>query len=376
MVKSVCIYRSVAGLASEAFIAEQVSSYKRYDPFILSRRLLDGGLPGNIKCIAPKSEREKLESAALVLAGYSRFFESSIVDNGSVLVHAHFGPDANLISGICRSLGLPLVVTCHGFDVHSSSLGLVGSLRPSFIRYALQRVSFLNSCDRVIAVSKAIENMLLAKGVKREKIKQIYIGVDPNKFRYRRAFYDGKFKILNVARHVEYKGIDFLLQSLAIFKRYFSDFSLTQVGSGPLTSKLKALVAELGLKDNVNFVGSLPHCGVSKLMGESSVLVLSSHDAGRGAIEALGVVLNEASASCLPVVCTSNGGMPEAVVDNETGFVVPERDSFSIAERLLLLAKSSKLRVKMGRYGRDFVFDRFNICRQTELIESVYDDLV
>jgi glycosyltransferase involved in cell wall biosynthesis len=85
------------------------------------------------------------------------------------------------------------------------------------------------------------------------------------------------------------------------------------------------------------------------------------------------MVLLEAAATGLPTIGSRIGGIPETVMDGETGFLVPERDAAALAARMSALLADPALRQRMGAAGRALVEQRFNLHRQTETLESWYD---
>lgn len=126
----------------------------------------------------------------------------------------------------------------------------------------------------------------------------------------------------------------------------------------------------------MTFRGALPHSEVMKLMQDAIMLVQPSVKAKTGDSEGLGIVLLEASASGIPVVGTWHGGIPEAIIDGVTGFLVPERNASALAEKLLTLLSEDSLREKMGYAGRKMVEERFDIKNQSKILEDIYRRLL
>jgi colanic acid/amylovoran biosynthesis glycosyltransferase len=98
--------------------------------------------------------------------------------------------------------------------------------------------------------------------------------------------------------------------------------------------------------------------------------------AADGDSEGLPVVIFEAAASGLPVVGFDHAGIPEAVIDGETGFIVPEGEVEPLAARLGELLADPDLAARMGGRARTLAEQDFDLARQTERLERIYDDVV
>jgi glycosyltransferase involved in cell wall biosynthesis len=126
----------------------------------------------------------------------------------------------------------------------------------------------------------------------------------------------------------------------------------------------------------VRFLGALPHDQVLAWMRKAAMLVLPSVRTATGRVEGLGMVLLEAAATGVPAVGSNIGGIPEGILDGRTGFLAPEKDVDALARRMADLLDDTALRHEMGARARAFVAERFDIHRQTELLEEFYDSLL
>lgn len=176
-----------------------------------------------------------------------------------------------------------------------------------------------------------------------------------------RAKEDDQGIILHVARLVEKKGTAVLINAVKQVKLLNPDVKLVIIGEGPLLDGLKAQVTSLGLDQTVTFTGALPHVDVMAWMRKASMLVLPSITAKTGDAEGLGMVLLEAAVTGVPVIGTQHGGIPEAIIDEQTGFLVKERDDKQLAERISFLMKDEHKRFEMGKNARIFISENL-IC--------------
>ncbi len=143
----------------------------------------------------------------------------------------------------------------------------------------------------------------------------------------------GTIPLLTIARARIEKGLDVLLDALAPLKNDF-DFHLTIAGDGPMLPELRTLTTTLGLDGKVTFRGALPAAQVSRELNRASIFLLPSRT------EAMPFALLEAMAQGLAIIATSVGGIPEVIVDGETGLLVePERSDALAAAIARLLAE-------------------------------------
>ena len=106
------------------------------------------------------------------------------------------------------------------------------------------------------------------------------------------------------------------------------------------------------------------------------MLVLPSVRTATGRVEGLGMVLLEAAATGVPAVGSRIGGIPEGIIDGQTGLLAPERDADALAARMGDLLDDRELRLRMGAAARVLVEQRFDIRRQTEALEGLYDEVL
>jgi glycosyltransferase involved in cell wall biosynthesis len=288
-----------------------------------------------------------------------------------VLIHAHFGVEGVYALPIARRLGIPLVTTFHGFDASTSPGALLRSGSPSWINYLLFRHRLARDGRVFICVSEYIRDRLIRLGFPRARTCVHYIGVDTQAIQMR-SMDEERSTVIHVARLVEKKGTEQLIRAFAQIATDHPQFDLNIVGEGPLRPRLEGLVRELNLVGRVRFQGARSHPDVMSMMRRAAVLALPSVTAATGDAEGLGMVILEAGALGLPVVATRHGGIPEAVEDGVTGYLVPERDIEQLAKRLAQLLADPALRLSMGTNARALMESRFDLRSQTQKLEEIY----
>ncbi|WP_290734091.1 MULTISPECIES: glycosyltransferase [unclassified Fibrobacter] len=152
---------------------------------------------------------------------------------------------------------------------------------------------------------------------------------------------NGKFKILFVGRHIERKGICYLIEAAKHLPR--DQFEIRIVGVGDITDKLKAQAAEIADAAEIIFTGKLSPEELANEYRTANVFTLPAIVDSKGDTEGLGVVLIEAMELGLPVVASNVGGIPDVVVDGVSGILVPEKDPEALAGAYRRLAAEPEL---------------------------------
>lgn len=166
----------------------------------------------------------------------------------------------------------------------------------------------------------------------------------------------GRPVVVCVSRLVPRKGQDRLVRALPAVRRRVPDAALLLVGGGPDRKRLRALAERVGVADHVVFTGSVPWAELPAHHAAGDVFAMPCRTRNGGLdVEGLGIVYLEASATGRPVVAGDSGGAPDAVLDGETGFVVPGRDTGAIADRVATLLADPALAARMGATGRAWV---------------------
>ncbi len=174
--------------------------------------------------------------------------------------------------------------------------------------------------------------------------------------------------ILFVGRLRAYKGLPYLLEALTRI-----DANLVIAGDGPEAGSLRARCRELRLTDRVHFAGHLPEDQLPAAYQAADVFVLPSHLPS----EAFGLVLVEAMASGLPVICTELGtGTSEVIRHDETGLVVPPADPSALALALERLLADPALRQRLGAAGRQRAQAEFSAPVYVERTQRAYEDVL
>ena len=367
------IFRLQLFKISEGFISQQARSLRRYDPVFIGRKLF-GPAPPTADIVLPVPNN--ILSQVLISGfRYTRPFRRGLETKKHqlALIHAHFGVDGIYALRLAKSLNVPLVTTLHGFDVSTRDSVLLTSLRPALINSVLYRRALARDGDLFICVSEFIRRAALAKGFPAEKLRVHYMGIDTDSLipDFERQ---NSNTIVHVARLVEKKGTEYLIEAAKILKDHSPNLKVKVIGDGVLREKLEKQASSLG--DTIEFLGALSNKDTIAHIKSCAVVAVPSVTARSGDSEGLPIVTLETAALGVPIVATDSGGISEAIIDGKTGYIVSERDVPMLSDRLGRLLNDPAEARAMGLLARHHAEQNFNIARQSEKLEKIYDDLL
>lgn len=368
------IFRERILAPSETFILEQAKPLQRYHPVLVGLRRTKPALRHPLSEVMLRDGCKPFDKLAASL--YRKFpitpvfFRLLRLFNPSI-IHAHFALDAIQALPIARKLNLPLVVSLHGFDVTSTR----AALRSSFAgrHYLRHREELFRKASAFLCVSHFIRDAALRAGFPESKLHVHYTGIDCERFRHTGIRRDPKL-ILFVGRLVEKKGCEYLLRAMAFVQQRDPEARVEIIGDGPLRHELEALASHLSLR--ASFRGAQSPDEVLRCMSRARVLCNPSVTAASGDKEGFGMVFAEAQAVGTPVVSFSHAAIPEVVQHGRTGLLCPERKTAALAVCLQALLRNDAFWASMSEQARDWVRERFDISRQTENLESLYDQCI
>ncbi len=296
---------------------------------------------------------------AVAVVPQAAWFAQRATELGIEHIHAHWATHPALAAYVMRKLtGLPYSFTAHAHDIYVERPMLAEKLRAA---------SF------VVTISEYNRRLLAdLYGDLADKVHVIHCGVDISVFQPRAARPPSDtFVILCVASLQDYKGHRYLLDACARLKAAGRRFCCALVGEGEERTAIEAQIAALGLEQEVQLLGNQPRERVSKLMARADAMVLPSVTTASGKREGIPVALMEAMATELPVVATAISGIPELVIDGETGLLVPEQDAEALSQALGRLFDEPQLGQKFGSAGRAWVLRAFNLADNTAALHTL-----
>lgn len=307
----------------------------------------------------------------LIYAWRAFWFARRLVKkNNYDLTHSFFSVPCGAISLWFKIFNqIPYIVSLRGSDVpgYSERFSLVYKILTPLIK-AIWKKSFFT-------VANSLEFKKLAlKTNNKQEIKIITNGIDVGEF-YVKKFPDDykqekKFKIICGSRITPRKGIRFVVEALDILIKKELDVELDIIGEGNERVTLEEKVAELGLRDRVNFIGFVEHNKLPVVYTQANVYVSASLNEG------MSNTLLEALAAGLPIVATNTGGTFETVKEGINGYVIKMESPRDIADRVEKLLQNYELEKKMSQESRRLAESMSwkNIAKEYySLYREVYD---
>jgi glycosyltransferase involved in cell wall biosynthesis len=269
-------------------------------------------------------------------------------DAGIRHVHVHFaGSAARTAFWLKRLFGVQYSITAHANDI--------------FRDEPPERLAQIFRAAAVVVTVSEFSLRYLRTNFPSQggKFYRVFNGIDVDRFPTS-SFPCGRPLILSVGRYIAKKGFCTLVEACS---RLEGDFECQIIGNGPLEESLKEQAALLGVDKRVSITGPKAEGEIKRLLERSRMFVLSCTRAEDGAMDNLPTVIMEAMAAGLPVVSTSVAAVSEMIVDEQTGFIVSEKDSTALAQRMGYLMDNPEFARAMGIKGRERCRQLFDLDR-------------
>jgi colanic acid/amylovoran biosynthesis glycosyltransferase len=267
------------------------------------------------------------------------------------VVFVEYGMVGALVTEACQLANVPLVIHYHGADVHH---------RETVKQYLELYQRSFNYASALIAVSGDMAKALVELGAPADKITNASCGVDPDAFPQLDISKTGK-TFLAIGRFVEKKSPTSVIKAFKMVVDKFPDATLAMVGQGPLYNDAKALITTLALQQSITLLGVLNSIQIKELFAKTRCFVQHSVTAANGDKEGTPVTILEAGSSGLAIVSTQHAGIKEAVINGETGYLVPEHDIEGMAAYMIKIAADVDLAVTLGAKEAVYIRESYDI---------------
>ena len=280
------------------------------------------------------------------------------------VVHCHFGFTGKLIAEI-KELGFldcPVVTSYHGVDIGSG------------VTQEMYR-ELHQTGEKFTANSKFSADRAVELGCPAELISLLPVGLSLPAFPYteRTLTPSQPLQILTVARLVQSKGIHVAIEAIRQLEDKGIEIHYHIVGDGPERKSLEKQAADLP----ITFHGTLLREATVAQFNSAHLFVLPSLGMSGQSVgmEGQGLVLQEAQAVGLPVIASRCCGIPEGILEGESGLLVPEGDSTALAEAILRLREQHQEWPEYGRSGRALVEQKFDIENLNDRLVKIYEEV-
>lgn len=280
------------------------------------------------------------------------------------LIHAHEF-DANVQGTFVATLtGIPLVATVHGKNYFWERFR-----RRVAYRWVSRRAT-------MVAVSQNLKDFIVERvGVSPRRVKVLYNGVDAHRHCDRVEVVECRkelglpenHQVVGVVGNLyPVKGHQYLIEAIPAVLKICPNTSFVFAGRGQLETELKEQVCRLGVEDRVFFLGLRPD--IPRILAMLDVFALPSLSEG------LSMAILEAMIAGKPVVATQVGGNPELVLDGETGFLVPPRDSQALAAKLITSLTNRRQSAQFAEKGKRRAEGQFSLRTMVSSYQALYDE--
>jgi glycosyltransferase involved in cell wall biosynthesis len=276
-------------------------------------------------------------------------------------LHAHFATVATSVVRLAAGfLDLPYSFTAHAKDIFCSSVNQ-DELRRN-----------LGGAAAVVTVSDYnLEHLRRTFGPAAARVRRIYNGLDLDQLGAL-SHQNGSSLIVGVGRLVEKKGFSDLVKACRVLADRGRAFKCVIIGTGSLQPTLQAQIEATRLGESVTLAGSRPRDEVLCYMRRAAVCAAPCVVGNDGDRDGLPTVLLEAMAVGTPCVATDVTGIPEAIQDGETGFIVPQRDPVALAAAIERLLDDRELRAQIARRARCWVERHFDVRRNAAELRDLF----
>ena len=300
-----------------------------------------------------------------VSAGEVRAITEILNRENAQLFHIFFGHIAVHLLPLIRKWPKQSVVSFHGADV------LVDMDKRAYRRATKE---MLKVVTRVFVRSASLRRAVVELGCDEKKIDIVRTGIPLREFPFREREFPakGEWQFLQASRLVQKKGIATTLHAFTAFLTQYPKATLTIAGEGPMLAELKELTRKLKIGDRVVLPGFVSQEKLRDIYYASHIFLHPSETGSDGNQEGIPNSMLEAMATGLPIFATKHGGIPEAIENNVSGILVPERDHEALSQALLKAAKDPELLKRLAQNGAKVVVEKFDQQNQIRRLEEIY----
>ena len=276
------------------------------------------------------------------------------------IIHCHFGQNG-LIGAFLKDCNFcnKLIVTFHGTDITTIS----NNYSPNIYRYMFTRV------DHITSGSNFIKNKIIEHGG--NNITIIPMGIDVSPL----TTTSNRYNFLSIGRLVDVKGFIYSIAAFKIISKNFPSCNYLIAGNGPLYFVLQNEISKNNLLNRIILLKDRTSTELETLFSTTLALIVPSIRSSDGSEEGQCLVIQEAAIQGIPSIGTNTGGIPEGIINGSTGWIVQEKNSISLSEKMNFFLENPEQSIKMGNNAYNYAVKEYdNIKIVTDLINNVYYD--
>jgi glycosyltransferase involved in cell wall biosynthesis len=278
------------------------------------------------------------------------------------VIHAHFGPMGVLVEPISAKLGIPSVVSFHGYDAFAL---------PKEKTWADKYKTLFSQMGMVTVVSNVMRDQIINLGAPSKKVRIVHVGKRVEDYKYRRIEKPLN-RWISIGRFCEKKGFDDCIKAFAIAANG-TDAVLEIIGEGDLLDAYKDYVTQNNLSKRIKFLDALPHSVAKSVMAQADAFILCSKESKNGDKEGIPTVLMEAQFMGLPCISTKHSGIPEVIPKENQWLLAEEGDVDGITESINKLMNCSEEHLEaISQRGRIKVEAEFNLTEEVKKLKDIY----
>jgi colanic acid/amylovoran biosynthesis glycosyltransferase len=281
------------------------------------------------------TEKEVLQSAI------ENYFKKHKID----AILCEYGPSGVELMSIAKKLNIPLVVHFHGYDAYRDDI--LNSYGKQY-----KEVFFISAA--IITVSKHMTAQLKKLGCPENKLHHLCYGIDATVFKPN-SQKEGTLTFVACGRFVEKKAPHLTIQAFELVLRKTPKAKLIMIGDGELLKDCKELALHLKMSDSIEFKGVQSQAQIAEIYANALAFVQHSITTTQNDSEGTPLTIMEAMSAGLPVISTKHGGITDIIVENETGFLVDEKNVKVMAQKMLFVIENPERAEIMGKAASQFI---------------------
>lgn len=371
-----------AGLIHQSYLKRLYDGIQCYDKFIITHyKHKNGWCDSSYKCITlyPRNIllkiiskiKKNISNRSFVVntppAGYVNILNKVFCENKIDLLHFVYAGGAAGVIPFLKKNDVKFTINFAGSDVQ------VAELYPWYMRDIVWLWNHAACCT---FASNFLMKQALRNGCPKEKARVMYLGTPLDVERNTVSPVRNYIQFISVGNLLEVKGHKYLIKSFAKVKSSLSNCRLVIVGEGPERASLEFLLNDLRLNDSVRLTGTVDKPEVNKLLLESDIYVQPSIRTSSGEEEGLPQATLEAMTAKLPIIVFGSGGLNEIIYESHNGFVIPEKDTNTLADKMCMLATNISLREMIGINAYKTVCGRFSVEKCNKNWNSLFEEII